>query len=155
MHAGAVLFVICLRRQLDVVVCFGAVVCELLIFFVAVLLSFPVVVCFCLWRLVVLFLADRARIKKTPFSFFFLPSFVGSHLFSFKIKIGIALCLQARQRMDKQQEEESSKNQNFEKAFFVFRRVVVFSPRDKTQARKFLSLMLILNEGKGCLGDVR
>ena len=119
----------------DVVVCFGAVVCELLIFFVAVLLSFPVVVCFCLWRLVVLFLADRARIKKTPFSFFFLPSFVGSHLFSFKIKIGTALCLQARQKMDKQQEEESSKNQNFEKAFsFVV--ASSFSPPETNTSSK-------------------
>ena len=42
----------------------------------------------------------------------------------------------------------------FRKSFFFFRRVVVFSPRDKTQDRKFLCLMLILNVGKGCLGDV-
>ena len=40
MHADAVLCMIRSRRQLDVVVCFGAVVCDLLV--VAVLLSFAV-----------------------------------------------------------------------------------------------------------------
>ena len=82
----------------DVVVCFGAVVCELLIFFVAVLLSFPVVVCFCRLAAGCSLSCGSSPHKENPILFLFLAVVRRLALFSFKIKIGIALCSQASAR---------------------------------------------------------